>query len=427
MNNIFLNLGIYLLSLTSPPDLSPWKVTLAQEIIGKKINISSVEKILNGRMMVLLDKTTSGIPYLVSAGTILDAPVEKVWETLVDFKTYKEYMPFVEKSEVIPTEDENVKDTDYSLVFRIAIIPFSIDFTIRNYFQPPKRFDWYATKGDLAEDYGFWELTPTTDGKKTIAFYSVFTRSGSSFINSILEKEPVLSLGFDIALASSVVRVVKERLEGKEAIFAEGRGIPWREMDRTTIESLVSKGALTVVGSGEGLCKPYVSSLVYINKDKGEVFNAVADYDNYHTFMPMVEKIKIISSKDNVHTVDYNIAFNFLLFKSRVWYRLLHTNNFPDSITWDLIKGDMDAVKGGWEFINETSSTLSIYSFCSNLRSVGFLMKFLLNRFPQLDTGIQVATGIVVTTSIKEWIESGKYQEVRTKEKKKEEKTDAPF
>lgn len=427
MKGVIIVLSI--LNLLPPQDLSPWKVTLSQEIAGSKVKLESIEKMLSGRMMVVLDKTTKTIPYLISAGTVIDAPREKVWEIIVNFDKYKEYMPFVEESKKVTTDYENIVNTNYSLVFRVMKIPFfSIDFLLSNYLQPPRRFDWYALKGDLSKDYGFWELTPTSDKKRTIVFYSVYTESGSSFINKILKKEPVLGLGFDIALASSVVRVVKERVEGKSMEFTAGKEIPWRNIDRDTVQTLVSKGAMTVVGSGEGKCKPYVSSLISINKNREEVFNAVSDYDHYDTFMPMVEKIKTLSKKGDTAVVDYKIAFNFLLFKNRVWYRLLHTYNFPSSITWYLIKGDMDAVKGGWEFLkNSNETTLSVYNFCSNLRSIGFLMKVLLNKFPQLSTGIQVATGIVVTSAIKQWIESGKYLTVKKEKKKKKGGFDDPF
>jgi len=264
-------------------------------------------------------------------------------------------------------------------------------------------------------------LTQIEDGKRTIAFYSVYTKSGSSFINAILEQEPVLDLAFDIALASSIVRVVKEKVEGKPISFREGKNIPWKDLDMETIKNLAKKGGIIVVGRGVGICKPYVSAITYIEKDKEIVYDVVSDFDNYDKFMPMVDNIKTLSKIDNTSIVDYHLSMNLLVSKKKVWYRLRHKYFKPERISWDLDKGDMDAIEGGWDFLSMgKAETLGIYSFCSTVRSMGFLMELILNKFPQIETGIQVATGATVTNSIKDWIEKRRTMKKERKSKRRE-------
>jgi len=133
-------------------------ITKNQEIVGKEVNLKTITDILDGRLIVVVNRTLKELPIIVSGGVIIDAPVKDVWAKITDYESYRTYMPLVEGS-TPSIKSENIIDTDFKLVFRIAFIPFSIEFSLRHLLQPYKRIDWYALKGDLSEDYGFWVNT----------------------------------------------------------------------------------------------------------------------------------------------------------------------------------------------------------------------------------------------------------------------------
>ena len=379
-----------------------------EEAIEKELrNYSMIERVspeemaefMGNREVILIDKSRNWAENFISSGIIIDAPVERVWDVVTDFGSYSEYMPLVNNSEERKISEKLV-DTSFRLTFKIAIIPFSIDFSLLHRLYPYEDITWTLSRDDedLSIDYGKWEFFPLEGNTKTLAIYSVFTKAKSSFLLKIIEKEPILDLGFDIALSSAVPKVVKERVEGKE----------WdREMKISEppklekLKNFFERGSVVLISPSKPL--NWYSSFVIFDAPVQRLWEVVTDYKNYNKFVPMVRSVKVKDMRDGRGVLTYEIDFNFIIFKKKTKYSVKQEFHQYKKIKWDYHDGEIKGVKGEWNFYEiGKNKTLGIYSWTSDLRSTSFIFKLLLKSFPILEDSIQAAIGAAFTEAVKE-------------------------
>ena len=130
----------------------------------------------------------------------IDAPVERVYELLVDFDRYPEFMPGVKETIVLDREDD------------MAIVEFSIkvikefNYTLRFSFAPPRELAWTYVGGDFKSITGGWTIERVED-EKTCATYSVDI-DGGFFIPKAISNQ---LLKFNVP---ELLQAVKRRCEG---------------------------------------------------------------------------------------------------------------------------------------------------------------------------------------------------------------------
>ena len=121
----------------------------------------------------------------------IDAPVDKVWATLVALDQYKDYMPYMRQSRVVKrsaqhiwqycrTDTPVVSDRDYTLRFTLTkgdqSKPWMIHFTQDNAAGPAS----IPGVVRLSVVTGSWELKPIKGGRATQATYRLKTNPGGS-------------------------------------------------------------------------------------------------------------------------------------------------------------------------------------------------------------------------------------------------------
>ena len=130
----------------------------------------------------------------------IDAPVERVYELLVDFDRYSEFMPGVRETIVLDREDD------------MAIVEFSIkvikefNYTLRFTFAPPEELSWTYVGGDFKNITGGWTLERVGGGKSR-ATYTVDI-DGGFFIPKAISNQ---LLKFNVP---ELLQAVKARCEG---------------------------------------------------------------------------------------------------------------------------------------------------------------------------------------------------------------------
>jgi ribosome-associated toxin RatA of RatAB toxin-antitoxin module len=372
--------------------------------IVEKVSAEEMREFMGNGEIIFIDKTRNWAETFISSAIVINAPVQRVWDVVTDFHSYSQYMPLVSNSQERKIS-ENLVDTSFRLTFKVAIIPFSIDFSLLHRLYPYEDITWTLSRDDedLSIDYGKWEFFPLDDNKRTLAIYSVFTKAKSSFLMKIIEKEPVLDLGFDIALSSAVPKVVKERVEGRE----------WREMEVSQkmklekLKNFFERGNVVLLTTSKPL--NWYSSFVIFDAPVQRVWDVVTDYKNYNRFVPMVRSVKVKDMKDGSAVLTYEIDFNFIIFKKKTRYSVKQEFSQFREIKWDYHEGEIKGVKGEWNFYEiDGNKTLGVYSWTSDLRSTGFIFKLLLKSFPILEDSIQAAIGAAFTEAVKEEVQRRK-------------------
>lgn len=125
---------------------------------------------------------------------IVDAPPSKVWETLNDFKGYKQFMPHMMESKVTKTGESPA----CRFVLRVALVKvwYAVQFE-RKQAKQNMRLSWHYLEGSLKDTHGSWSLTPTQAGDQTLVQYDVSMNPGRfmpGWVTNLLLKKSIPDL-----------------------------------------------------------------------------------------------------------------------------------------------------------------------------------------------------------------------------------------
>ena len=111
---------------------------------------------------------------------VIDVPPEKLFDVIVDYDRYPEFLPEVKEARSKERKG-NAVDVDY-----VADIVKRIRYTLHHVEERPRTVRWTFVKGDLMRDnHGSWTLEPTHDGK-TRATYTIEVGVGPLVPRSIV-------------------------------------------------------------------------------------------------------------------------------------------------------------------------------------------------------------------------------------------------
>jgi coenzyme Q-binding protein COQ10 len=103
---------------------------------------------------------------VVSKEIVIEAPAERLFDVIVDYASYPEFVPGIKGCRVLPGRKD--RDVEYELDLGIK----RVKYVLRHLEARPARVSWSLVSGDLMKvSSGSWELT--ADGRRTLARYSV--------------------------------------------------------------------------------------------------------------------------------------------------------------------------------------------------------------------------------------------------------------
>ena len=111
----------------------------------------------------------------VSAGTIIEAPVEDVINTSLQFERYDEFFHHVEKNvmyEVNGPRRNNSFDTDWGLKLGVGIMKLDVDYTLGFDWEDKNTLSFHRKKGDITYIQGAWEYIPVGHDKTLLMITS---------------------------------------------------------------------------------------------------------------------------------------------------------------------------------------------------------------------------------------------------------------
>ncbi|MBE9063930.1 SRPBCC family protein [cf. Phormidesmis sp. LEGE 11477] len=118
---------------------------------------------------VMVSAARNGDNGQFTARVLIDAPVEQAWEVLTDYDNFEKFLPNIENSELLESEDNRRVFEQMNV---ISVVPSVLEINSRvviesteNY---PKVVDFRLVDGDLDALQGIWQLDPvTTDDSGT--------------------------------------------------------------------------------------------------------------------------------------------------------------------------------------------------------------------------------------------------------------------
>jgi coenzyme Q-binding protein COQ10 len=102
----------------------------------------------------------------VTKEILIDAPVDRVFDVIVDYPRYPEFVPGIRACRVLPGAGE--KRVEYELDLGIK----RIRYVLGHLEERPRKVSWSLVSGELMKvSNGAWELRP--EGERTHATYTV--------------------------------------------------------------------------------------------------------------------------------------------------------------------------------------------------------------------------------------------------------------
>ncbi len=113
---------------------------------------------------------------------VINAPVEKVFDTIIQYEKYREFL-----TEVKEVRTSNRRGNEVDVHYKVDVIK-TIKYTIRSKEERPNRISWSFVNGEFMKDNkGSWVLEPAGEGK-TKATYNVEMALGALVPKSVVNK-----------------------------------------------------------------------------------------------------------------------------------------------------------------------------------------------------------------------------------------------
>jgi ribosome-associated toxin RatA of RatAB toxin-antitoxin module len=171
---------------------------------------------------------------------------------------------------------------------------------------------------------------------------------------------------------------------------------------------ILKSGMVTIVHERGG--EPYlVTAGALVNVSVDEAYSVISNFGLYHKFVPSAEKVRIIRDMGNVKHVEFNFKLKFSILTMKVFYVLeCHYEKAPYRIWWvdaDGYPNELKDIWGGWEIIPMGRNRSAIfYSEWSDLRTISFIMDWVLSVSPELETTLHTSIASTAVRAMAERI-----------------------
>jgi len=180
------------------------------------IDMDTLGKLMQTGQLLIVEEKPDGTLKMTTGGIVINAPTEKVYQTLIEFDKYYEFMPSTEDCKIVKDEGDR-KDVYYRIKFEFSVLKWEVEYVLHQEFVTNSEMYWYLAQSkdnSLTEATGSWKLYPLPGGK-TAAFYSSYSdiKNISWVIRKVLEADPSMELAVNTSACIMVLKAVKNRLE----------------------------------------------------------------------------------------------------------------------------------------------------------------------------------------------------------------------
>lgn len=150
----------------------------------------------------------------VTAGQVVNAPLETCWAAVTDFLNYPKFVPQTTKLSIVEKESETRFIIDQTVAVKIWRLPaVEVNYRLAEELTPPKKVRFYHVAGDLKGTYGGWDLVPV--GQQTLIFYTIYSNLTALGwgLGSVFVAEPDFMAGINVTSVIMVTKAFKAECE----------------------------------------------------------------------------------------------------------------------------------------------------------------------------------------------------------------------
>ncbi len=386
--------------------------TLQETVVTPDIAPAALHAILQAGQLVLVNENpaNSDLPWLTTAGILVQAPPDQVYDVIQDVDRYPEFMPQTESTRK-EAVTEAVDRVFYELGIKILFLKVKVPYSVYHYNRPPHRVDWVMADGDFDCNYGAYEVVPVP-GKpgQTLLFYTSYALPRNRVVKMFFDKIPSLDMMINLSTGILVVKAIKQRAEnlvGRDKPEAGGEPsllpgtLPVQYSE--TLAAMAGRGELVLLEDTDPM---YYTGGVVIDRHLTDVYRDMRHLEG----PPSISRhysMKILEENENTARVRMRTVFHLMIdFDAEVIADYVFQP--PDRCTWTgRDGGDVEGVAGCWKLtaLGE-EQTLLWYRNTSDLKSQGFLMRRLLKIEPTFEQAIQACQTMYVVSDTRKYCEA---------------------
>jgi ribosome-associated toxin RatA of RatAB toxin-antitoxin module len=165
--------------------------------------------------LALVEQTKDGKFSQATSVVMVNAPLDRVWQTVLAQEKFKTFMPKVAESDVT-----NANDRGFDVRLVIEVPGPDTDYII-HYARDDEKHVLKGTwkKGDLKDSKWEWRAEPTAEGK-TLLFHQLTVKNFSSILQNLEDDQQTITVGVNVASAIAATKAVKNRVENAPAADA---------------------------------------------------------------------------------------------------------------------------------------------------------------------------------------------------------------
>lgn len=184
-------------------------------ILGMELDAPTIIKMLEKGEVGIIESNDDDTLKQATAMILINAPLKKVWEFVIDYEVYETKMHNVHNAEVYKDEVEDGLRRIY-VFFNLEVPLLNYKYKIKHTLYPMERIEVEWQEGDLEgvrNTFYFFDV----DGKRTIIVDKLFTplKEQSWILRKIMKSNPSMEHSINISSALVILRGYKENLEKK--------------------------------------------------------------------------------------------------------------------------------------------------------------------------------------------------------------------
>jgi hypothetical protein len=291
----------------------------------------------------------------------------------------------------------------------MAFISYRMDYSLYDYRRPPYRNDWSLAEGEFDRNLGFWELIPTPDKKKTMAFEAIYSEPRSSLVKSLFEREPSVEMMTNVSTATITVQAIKKEAEKRRGVkpAAPAASSPGDmekilESDPATMRIFLERGNMVILQNGPTV---YAVAGGIVNAPIETAYSVITDFPSYPQFVDGVKKAEFISGSNSQKTYKWNFEFDLAVLKYVQTPEWTYRYSEPTSVTWQIDRPCCGPAQGFWKLVPAGDKTIIFNGTTADVASLGRIPKYALSVEPTLQHASLTSQALLVMNSMKSRIQ----------------------
>ncbi len=180
-------------------------------LLEQNLNESTLKVLLNKGELILLEEENGELKYITLA-IIIDAPLDKVWQVITDFKNYPDFIPGHKDCNIIK-KDNNEMTVESAVQFKFMGIGSTVRYTTQYILKKPELI---IVDNKKNRETGRYKLIPIDEGKRVVLFRTKEATNVDNFgrvAKFLIIQKPEMEFSMQLSPLRININAIKEQSE----------------------------------------------------------------------------------------------------------------------------------------------------------------------------------------------------------------------